>query len=175
MTIKKRAKKAASSWAFWFFVEMGHDQIIKGLREYLASMHPEDIPRMVKKGEFPPLEDLDFSAVGDNIEQLEQVPLFSPNDDGDPPGLVEYLAEARPDLVKAIQKMGMQGAEYLVQLRLHLLDLIKHPEKPLAESTEYETKVEEGMVQATCDQCGKSFPVPKAEADSIKECPFCHA
>jgi len=164
MAIKARLVKAGSSFAFWFFVEMMHDQIIKGLREYLASMHPGDVPEMVRKGEFPSMEHLDFSAVGDYAEHLEKIPLVT---------LVEYLAEARPDLVKAIEKMGMQGAEYLVNLRLHLLGLVKHPQKALGESTGYKPKEE--MVQATCDQCGKSWAVPKSEAECIKECPFCHA
>ena len=163
MAIKKSLVKAGTSFAFWFFVEVMHDAIIKGLRDYLTPIKPEDIPRMVRKGEFPPLESLDFSAVGDNVEHLEKISLVT---------LVEYLAEARPDLVKAILDMDKRGAEYLAKLRLHLLKLVKHPEKPLAESTKYEPKGE--MVKATCDQCGRSFAVPKAEAETIKECPFCH-
>jgi len=162
VAIKKRLVKAGGSFAFWFFVEVMHDAIIKKLRDYLAPIKPEDIPRMVRKGEFPPLEGLDFSAVGDNVEHLERIPLVT---------LVEYLAEARPDLVKAIQDMDKRGAEYLAKLRLHVLKLVKHPEKPLAELTEY--KVKEEMVKATCDNCGKSFPIPKAEASSIDICPFC--
>ena len=163
MAIKKRLQKAASSFAFWFYIEIMHDEVIKGLRNYLASIQPEDIARMVREGEFPPFEDLDFSAVGDNVEHLEKVPLFSPNDDGDPPGLVEWLAEARPDLVKEIQDMGKQGAEYLVKLRLHILGLLKH--------TEF--KPEEDVVLASCDKCGKKWPVKKDEASSITKCPFC--
>lgn len=163
MAVKKRLVEAGSSFAFWFFVEMMHDQIVKGLRKYLVSIQPEDIPRMVRKGEFPPLEDLDFSALTDNVEHLEKISLVT---------LVEYLAEARPDLVTAIQDLNKRGAEYLAKLRLHLLDLVKHPEKPLAESTKYESKEGE-LVRATCDKCGKSWAVPKAEASSIDICPFC--
>ena len=162
MAVKKRLVKAGSSFAFWFFVEMMHDEIIKALRKYLASIQPEDIPRMVRKGEFPPLEDLDFSAVSDYTEHLEKIPLVT---------LVEHLAEARPDLVKAVQDLDKRGAEYLAKLRLHLLDLVKHPEKPLAKSTEYLPP--EGMARATCDKCGKSWAVPKDEASSIDKCPFC--
>lgn len=172
MAVKKRLVKAVSIFTFWFLVEMNHDKIIAGLRDYLAPIQLEDIPEMVRKGTFPSLEHLDFSAMSDYAEHLEKVPLVT-LPPSKKPSLVEYLAEARPDLVKAIQKMGAQGAEYLVNLRLHLLKLVKHPEKPLAESTEYEPKG--GMVKATCDQCGNSFPIPKEEASSIKECPFCHA
>lgn len=172
MAIKKRFAKAGSSFTFWFIVEMMHDQIIKGLRKFLSSIQPEDIPRMVRNGEFPPMEDLDFSAVGDYSEHLEKIPLYSPNDDGDPPGLVEYLALARPDLVKAVQDMGKRGAEYLVKLQLHLLDLVKHPEKSLGKSTEYKAKGD--TVMATCDVCHNSWPVSREQASSINECPFCH-
>lgn len=164
MTIKNRLRKFGSRFAFEFFVEIMHDEIIKGLRNYLASILPEDVPRMVREGEFPPLEDLDFSAVADNVEHLKRVSVVR---------LMEYLAEARPDLTKAIQDMGMKGAEYMVKLRLNLLDRLKHPEKLLAKSTEYQPKTE--MVQATCDQCGMSWPVPKDEASSIDKCPFCGA
>jgi len=163
VAIKKRLVKAGSSFAFWFFVEMMHDEIVKSLRKYLASIQPEDIPRMVRKGEFPPVGDIDFSSVSDYSGHLEKIPLVT---------LVEHLAEARPDLVKAVQDLDKRGAEYLAKLRLHLLDLVKHPEKPLAESTKYEPKEEE-LVRATCDQCGKSWPVPKDEASSIDKCPFC--
>ncbi|MBA7607048.1 hypothetical protein ES703_14200 [subsurface metagenome] len=66
----------------------------------------------------------------------------------------------------------MPGAEYLAKLRLRLIELVKQPEKALAKSTDYKSK--EKMKLATCDKCGKSFPVPEAEASSIEECPFCH-
>ena len=162
MAVKKSLVKAGSSFAFWFFVEIMHDNLVKSLREYLASIQPEDIPRMVRKGEFPPLEHLDFSALTGNVEHLEKIPLVT---------LVEYLAEARPDLVKAIQDMDKRGAEYLAKLRLHLLDLVKHSEKALGKSTEYKAKGE--MAKATCDKCGKSWPIPKEQAASIDKCPFC--
>ena len=161
--IPKRLSKFGSRLAFEFFVEVMHNQIVAGLRKYLSSIGTEDIGQMVKKGEFPPLEHLDFSALGDNNEHLEKISVVR---------LMEYIAEARPDLATVIQDMGMQGAEYLVKLRLHLLEMVKHPEKPLAKSTDYEPKAE--MVKATCDQCGKSFSVPKEQSASIKECPFCH-
>lgn len=162
MAIKKRLRKAGSSFSFWFFVEMMHDDLIKGLRKYLASIQPEDVPRMVRKSEFPPVDDLDFSGVSEYAEHLDKIPLVT---------LVEYLVEARPDLVKAIQEMGKRGADYLAKLRLHLLDLVKHPEKPLAESTDYKPK--QKMKLATCDKCGNSWPVPEDKVDSLDKCPFC--
>lgn len=160
--MKSRLHKIGSSFAFAFFLEVMHDEIVSGLRKYVTKIRPEDLPRMVKKGEFPPLKDLDFSAVGDNVKHLEKISVVR---------LMELLAEARPDLALAIQDMGMKGAEYMAKLRLHLLEMVKHPEKPLAESTDYTPPAE--MVQATCDKCHASWPVPKEEASSLDKCPFC--
>jgi len=164
VTVKKRLGKFGSRFAFEFFVEMMHEQIVKALHKYLRGLEPKDIPAMVREGRFPPLEKLDFTAVSDNAEHFEKISLVR---------LMEFIAEARPDLAATIQDMGMPGAEYIAKLRLHLIDQVKHPEKKLAKSTDY--KSEEKMVKATCDECHNSWPVPEAEASSIKECPFCHA
>lgn len=160
--ISESLRKFGSGFAFEFYVSLRHDSIVSGLRKYLNSIQLEDIPKMVSEVQFPPLEHLDFSALGDNTEHLERISVVR---------LMEYLAEARPDLAQAIQNEGVPGAEYLVNLRLHLITLVKHPEKPLAESTEYEAK--EKIKLAKCDKCLNSWPVPEDEAASIKECPFC--
>ena len=164
MPVKKQLSKFGSRFAFEFFIETMHERIVEALRKYLRRLEPKDITAMVSDGRFPPLEKLDLTAVSDNAENFEKISLVR---------LMEFIAEARPDLATAIQDMGMPGAEYIAKLRLHLIDQIKHPEKALAKSTDY--KSEEKMKQATCDQCGKSWPVPEAEASSIEECPFCGA
>lgn len=160
--IKKRLERFGSHFLFEFSVGLMHNAIVKGFRSYLHSIKPEDIKSMIKKGEFPPLKHLNFSAVVDNAEYIETITEVR---------LFDVLAEARPDLAQAIQDMGMPGAEYIAKLRLHLFDLVKHPEKAMGESTDYTPKKE--MVLATCDHCHKSFPVPKDEASSIDKCPFC--
>jgi len=159
--LKKRFGKLGSRFLFEWTLEMMHDNIVKGLRSYLAPIKPEEIPTMVRKGRFPPLEQLDFSVVTSNAQYLETISEVR---------LMEFIAEACPDLAKAIEDMGMTGAKYIAKLRLHLLDLVRHPEKAMGKSTDYAPKQE--MVQATCDKCGSSWPVP--EASSIVECPFCH-
>jgi len=159
--MKSRLGKFGSRFAFEFFIETMHGQIVKGLRKYLAGIQPDAIPGMVRKSLFPPLEKLDFTAISDNVEHFEKVSLVR---------LMELVAEARPDLATAIQDRGMPGAKYIAKLRLHLLDQLKHPEKELAKSTEYETKEE--MARATCDSCNKSWVIPKNEVSKIGECPF---
>ena len=159
---KKRLGKFGSRFAFEFFIEAMHDPIVKGLRKYLAGIQPDDIPGMVSEGRFPPLEKLDLTAVSDNAEHFEKISLVR---------LMEFVAEARPDLAAAIQDRGMPGAKYIAKLQLRLVELVKHPEKALGKSTKYEPKGK--MKLATCDECHKSWPVPEAEVASIKECPFC--
>lgn len=162
MAVKKRLGKLGSRFAFEFFVEMMHEQIVKALKKYLRGTEPKDIPAMVSEGRFPPMEKLDLTAMSENAEHFEKISLVR---------LMEFMAEARPDLASAIQDIGMPGAEYMAKLRLHLIELVKHPEKKLAKSTDY--KSEEKMKLATCDNCGKSWPLPEAEASSIDKCPFC--
>lgn len=164
MPVKKRLAKFGSRFAFEFFIETMHEQIVEALRKYLRRLEPKDITAMVNEGRFPPLEGLDLSAVSDNAEHFEKISLVR---------LMEFIAEARPDLAATIQDMGMPGAEYLAKLQLHLIDQVKHPEKKLAKSTDYKTKKK--MKLATCDICHQSWPVPEDEAESIEECPFCHA
>lgn len=154
MAIQRKLGKFGSRFAFEFFLETMHGEIIKGLKRYLDSITAEDIPAMVKEERFPPLEHLDLSAVGDNIEQIEQISVLR---------LMEFIAEARPDLATAIQKLRKAGAVYMVKLRLHMLKRIKHAE----------FKLEENIVLAHCDKCNNSWPVPKDKAASITKCPFC--
>jgi len=152
--VPRQLGKFGSRFAFEFFLETMHEPIIQGLRKYLSGIRAEDIPTMVRAGKFPAIEHLNLSAVGDNIEHIEKISLVR---------LVEFIAEARPDLVAAIQDIGESGADYLVKLRQHILVRIKGSE----------FKKEDDMVLAHCDKCGKKWPVKKAEAASIRECPFC--
>ena len=160
MAIKESLGKFGSRFAFEFFLETMHEPIIKGLAKYLSSISTQDISIMVREGKFPPLAHLDFSALGDNIEHIEKISLLR---------LVEFIAEARPDLATAIQDMGPAGAEYLVKLRAHLLEKIRQS------AAAKEFKPEKDMVFAHCDKCGKKWPVSKEEAQSITKCPFCGA
>lgn len=151
----QQLKKVGSRFAFEFFLEVWKERFVEMLRKWLSSVTVEDMQKMVKRGKFPDTEGLNFGAVQEYLEYVEKMSanrLFE-----------EYLAPARPDLAQAIQEMGMSGAQWLVKLREHLLDQIRQVTKP----------VKKDMVQATCDSCRKSWPVPREEFDKIESCPFC--
>lgn len=155
MSVKQNLAKFGSKFAFNFFLETMHGPMINGLKEYLSDIKPEDIPDMVKNEKFPSLDNLNLSFAADNIEHIEKISLIR---------LVKFLAEARPDLVKAIQDTGEAGAGYLAKLRRSMLDRIKN--------TEF--KPEKDMVMVTCDKCQRQIPMPRDKVATLKECPFCH-
>ena len=151
----QQVKKVGSRFAFEFFLEVWKEKLVEMLRKWLSSVTVEDLQKMVKRGKFPDPAGLNFGAVQDYIEYLEKMSterLFE-----------EYIAPARPDLAEAIQEMSMPGAQWLVKLRQHLLDQVRKVAKP----------VKQDIVQAKCDACGKSWPVPRDEFDKIESCPFC--
>jgi len=152
----QQLKKVGSRFAFEFFLEVWQPRLVEMLRKWLSPVTIEELRKMVKRGKFPDTTGLNFGAVQEYIEYLEKMSterLFE-----------EYIAPARPDLSQVIQDMGMPGAQWLVKLRQHLLDQVRGAT----------TSVKQDIVQATCDSCHRSWPVPRAEFDSIKECPFCH-
>jgi len=153
--VVQQVKKVGSRFAFEFFLEVWKEKLVEMLVKWLSSVTVEDLKKMVKKGKFPDTAGLNFSGVREYYEYLEKMSterLFE-----------EYIAPARPDLAQAIQGMGMPGAQWLVKLRQHLLDQVRKVAKP----------VKQDIVQAKCDACGKSWPVPRDEFDKIKSCPFC--
>lgn len=155
-------KKVGSRFAFEFFLEVWKDKLVAMLKDWLSSYTVEDVQKMVKRGKFPDTESLDFSGLKDYTEYLEKISterLFE-----------DFIAPARPDIAQAIQEMGMPGAQWLVKLRTQLWNKVIGTGEGTSSPA-----VKEDLVQATCDVCKKSWPVPRSEFESIKECPFCGA
>lgn len=152
----EKLKKSGGRFAFEFFLEVWKDGLVEILKKWLSGITVNDIGKMVKKGKFPSTRELNLSALRPYIEHLERISVERM--------LEDFLVLARPDLVKAIVEMDMPGAQWLVNLRLYLLDQVR--------CAGVEEK--QDIVQASCDNCGKSWPVLRSEANSIKECPFCH-
>jgi len=158
MAVKESLRKFGSRFAFEFFLETMHDSVIKGLKKYLSSTRAEDIPSMVRKSRYPSVKHIDSSVVSDNVEHIEKISLLR---------LMEFIAEARPDLAMEIQNMGDAGAKYLAKLRIHFLDKLRQS----AGGEEF--KPGEDMVLAHCDKCGKKWPVKREKGAAITKCPFC--
>lgn len=158
--VKETLKKIGSRFAFEYFLEVWKPKLVDALRNWLKRYTVEDIQKMVSRGRLPDTSKLEFGGLSDYVEYVEKISIER---------LVEdFLAPARPDIIQAIQDMGMPGAKWLVKLRLHLLNRIRQGVK--SEST----TPKEDIAMATCDACGQSWPVARSEFDAIKECPFCH-
>lgn len=159
MMVMDSLKKIGSRFAFEYFLEVWKPKLIGALKKWLARYTADDVRKMVARGRFPDTSKLDFSPAAEYVQYIEKISLER---------LVEdFLMPARPDLIEALQEMGMPGAKWLAKLRVHLLDKIKQGGK-----TEAATPKEE-IVMAKCDTCGKSWPVARAEFDKISSCPFC--
>jgi len=148
-------KKVGSRFAFEFFLEMWKPKFIEMLTKWLSPYTVEDLDCAVKKGTFLDISSLNLAAVKPYLEYVEKISVERL--------LEDYLAPVRPDLVQALQEMGMPGAQWLVKLREHLLNQIRGAAQT----------VKEDIVQANCDACSKSWPVPRDEFDKIESCPFC--
>ncbi|MFH1763651.1 MAG: hypothetical protein ABIF09_05600 [Gemmatimonadota bacterium] len=78
---------------------------------------------------------------------------------------MEFIAEAAPTLAQAIMDEAEAGANWMVMLRAHMLEQV------LSFNAEKEERVE--PVTLGCDACGKKWPVPADQVDSVESCPFC--
>lgn len=159
-SLSEKMKGFGGEFAFGLLLQYAKPKIISGLREGLEGYTPEKIRRMVNLGKFPELENVNFAYLTDYVEHIETMSveeLFK-----------DILIPARPDLAEALLDIpNSKGLRWFEKLRFHLLEKIQ-----IGVKTEISTPKED-IVMANCDACGKSWPVARAEFESIKECPFC--
>ena len=152
----EQLKKFGGDFAIEFFLEVWKPKIIVGLREWLESYTPEQIRKMVSQGKFLDVRRINFSVASDYLEHIEVISaeeLFK-----------DFFIPARPDLAETLLDIPAdRGIRWFEKLRQHLLDQVKEA----AES------VKQDIILAKCDACGKSWPVPREEFDTIESCPFC--
>lgn len=161
----EKFKKVGSRWAFEMYIEVFYNGIIAGFRDFLRGYTPEDIPRMVKNGEYPYINPSYFESVRGYEKYLEKISADR---------LGEALAIARPDLAEALVATGEAGGIYIHKLRTHIFKAIAHPEKAHEQGDTLPKAPLRKMKLLTCDNCHQSWPVPEDEAAEITECPFCH-
>ncbi len=150
-----KLKSGATQFIFEWALEMNRDEIVAGFKKWMDLTPEAEWHRMIDGGVFPKLPGEYFQQASQYIEYIEK---FSLQD------LIEFLAEARPDLVMYINNCPT-GGEYIVALREHMLNCIR--ESGQAPAME--------IVTVTCDKCNKSFPAKKSEVEQIKKCPLCGA
>ena len=157
-------KKIGSRFAFFFFLEVFHDKLVKQFREVLEGITPQDIKDMVQKHQYPYIPPEGFRSMEGYEKYIVRIKVGY---------IAEMIGEARPDLAQALLDMGMEGGLYIHELRAHLIELVLHPEKAMAASPEFVEYKPQDMVLAKCQECEKTWPVPRADFDKIEACPFC--
>jgi rubrerythrin len=160
----ERFKKVGSRFAFELFIEVFYDDIIKGFREFLDSYTKEDIRKMVKNLEFPYIDPQGFEAVRGYEQYLEKI---------SPERLAEAMVRARRDLADVLFEDEEAGGIYILKLREHYLDILKHPEKAHAQQINLPQGPPRKMKLLTCLTCNQSWPVAEEDVPNVKECPFC--
>ncbi len=157
-------KDLGGEFVFWMGVETGKPQIIQELREWLQNFSDEDLRSMMVNSKFPPIPEDSFQDAhrfANYVSKIEIVEL-----------LEEFLGPARPSIIKVMNELGEPGYAYMKSLYDYLIDCVQHPEKA---KVELKSKPGPEMVNVTCDQCHKSWPVQKDKVPEIKECVFCKA
>ena len=159
-----KLKSGGGRFVFEFFLELYYDDIIKAFREYLEDYTPDDIIKMIKEMRFPATDKFDLGEAQGYIDHIKRIT---------PLRFMEAIAAARPDLAEAIQAQGASGAQYIVRLRAHFINLIVNPGQAMAKSKDYASGKGGKTVLATCSECHNSYPVPADQVDNPPECPFC--
>ena len=145
----------ASDFGFELLIETFQPQITSNIKSFLESYTPEQWKTMVVEKKFPSADGIDWGWAKPHIKHMDKIT---------PERLIEFIAEARPDLALVTQDLGEVGAEYLPLLREYLFSHMLN-DSPVQEMKKAEVK------QATCSECGKAFPIKDGQV--IDKCPFC--
>jgi hypothetical protein len=155
--------KFANKAAFFFYLRINREKIIEGFRKWVEEYGLENMKATIRKGEFPAVAPDLFAKATDYMEYVDSISVEY---------LAELIVEAVPEIAEYLISLGPEGGVYLAKLRLHFLELCRHPEEaPVATITPNDSEF--NIIY--CDKCEKSFPVKKNELDKLSECPFCHA
>ncbi len=161
--LKGKAGDASSEFLFWMIYESSKPKIVATLRKWLQPFTPQAVREMVLAGTFPNVEPEILLGAQGFDGYLAKIKADE---------LIDFLAEARPDLMQAIAECGNEkGGAWIMALREHLLHVIAEPEAQLGESRELPPQ--QPMKQAKCTNCGKTWPVLESEFSKIEACPFC--
>jgi hypothetical protein len=159
-----KVSQFANKLAFFTYLRMNREKIIEELQKKVSAYGMEKLKEIIRKGEYPDVAPDIFTQASGHIEYIEAISVEY---------LFELIAEGVPELAEYIISMGIDGVVYLAKLRLHFLELCRHPEQAPAVASAPSTDTD--FVTVKCDKCSKAFPVKKSELAKLEECPFCHA
>jgi ssDNA-binding Zn-finger/Zn-ribbon topoisomerase 1 len=165
-------KGIGNQFVFDLFVESQHETIIKKLREFLAPITPEIVHKMVTESTYPVL-------TAEQVEAIRKVePWYKYIKQIGSSELAEAIAEARPDLAEMIISFGDTGGEYVRNLRVYFLRIIRGVYdgngKPITEIPAAPAAADNDLVKVTCTKCNWTDSIAREAAKTLTECPNCH-
>lgn len=147
------------------YLALNQDEFIAKLHRILAPLSPDSLRQLVAEGKALPLHEATIESLRGYEDYIGRLM---------PEELFEWVNKARPDLASTLMSLGDSGAEYMVYLKVYLIDCIKapapEPGKPELPAPQ-ENKPQ--LYNCVCDSCGKSKQVTKEEFDAMEVCPFC--
>ena len=155
MSLKDTLKEKGKSFTLELWLEFNYDSFIEMVRGALEDVTPEDIKGFVSNKLPLPIPADAFTNMKGFEGFLEGL---------EPMRIVEWLSDARPDLVAALDKIP-EAPEYIVNLKQYIVDTVKHGEQAGKQK------------KVTCGDCKNIFYATEEEAEALTKgdmpCPFC--
>lgn len=155
-------KDTGKELAFTAAVEYYKPKIIEGLRDWLKAYSKDELKAMIIRGELPQIPPDVFAEAHGWADYIVKIPIEEV--------FMELLVPARPEVVQIIQETGQAGSDYIAKLYYYLIDCVKDPEGAQVAASGPKAKI----VDVTCSECKKSFPIAEDKVKTLTECPLCH-
>ncbi len=160
-----KLQKFANKAGFFFYLRLHREEIVNGFRKWIEDYGMERMKETINRGEFPDVAPDLFTQASDYLEYLEGISVEY---------LAELIAEAVPEIAEHLIYMGPEGGVYLAKLRLHFLELCRHPDQAPVVDTPLPSG-ENDVASIICDKCNKAFAIKKSEFSKLEKCPICGA
>lgn len=161
-SLKEKATSFIKMFGSELALEFYHNEIVSIAEGFCQSFTIESLTQAIKDSKAPSVPDSFFEKVREHksllgeydTERLTKI-------------IFEIIDEVRPDLSKVLTSHSDNGATWLYRCIEMVRDRIVNPERYIEEMEKPLT------VSVTCDHCHKSFRIFRADAELIKQCPFC--
>ena len=174
-SLKGTVGETGKAIAVEMYLEMYHGEFINNFRKALMHIKVEDVPLYIYGKKPLPIPPNVWSYAKGFEKQIERIKIER---------ILEWIAEARPEIAKAIMAEGSVGYLYLRELKKSIIQAVENAppltevqqqqmDQALGQKPEEKSTENIPMTEVTCDACGYKFTIPTSEKHNIKECPSC--